>query len=208
MSDPVLPSTAMDKSIPDDIMRAATETAIHLGGGMKSKVKAIAFALYAERRSSPKNVSLQQAARVLYDHWKSLDDLPKPVREMISKGHFFSALRLIFDPGADLKRPVIEAASRISQQDAELERLRREVEEAKEFRAILEGHLSAAIDDYNEVLKALEPFARVAEHDIGESEADSDFFMPMKTYNRAPLLTVGDFRNALALRAKAEETRT
>lgn len=101
-----------------------------------------------------------------------------------------------------------QAASRISQQDAELERMRREVEEAKEFRSILEGHLSAAIDDYNDALKALEPFSRVAEHDIGESEADSDFFMPMKTYNRAPLLTVGDFRNALALRAKAEETRT
>lgn len=101
-----------------------------------------------------------------------------------------------------------EAASRISQQDAELDRLRRELAEAKEFRVILEGHLAAAIDDYNEARKALEPFARVAEHDIGESEADSDFFMPMKTYNRAPLLTVGDFRNALALRAKAEETRT
>lgn len=64
-----------------------------------------------------------------------------------------------------------------------------------------------AIEQIDRLTKALEPFARVAEHDIGESEADSDFFMPMKTYNRAPLLTVGDFRNALALRAKAEETR-
>lgn len=38
--------------------------------------------------------------------------------------------------------------------DQKIQRLQREVEEAKEFRAILEGHLSAAIDDYNEARKA------------------------------------------------------
>lgn len=44
-------------------------------------------------------------------------------------------------------------ASRISQQDSELGRMRRELAEAQE--AILEGHLSAAIDDYNDVLAVL-----------------------------------------------------
>ena len=44
---------------------------------------------------------------------------------------------------------------------------------------------------------ALEPFARVAEHDIGESESDADLFRAMSDrYCRAPLLTVGDFRRA------------
>lgn len=52
--------------------------------------------------------------------------------------------------------------------------------------------------------EALEPFARVAEHDIGESESDVDRFRPMTAgNNRAPLLTVGDFRRARA--ALAEE---
>jgi hypothetical protein len=47
--------------------------------------------------------------------------------------------------------------------------------------------------------KALEPFARVAEHDIGTDEDDSDIFRMMSANNRAPLLTVGDLRRARAL---------
>lgn len=93
-----------------------------------------------------------------------------------------------------------EAVSRISQQDAELERVRRELEEAKEFRAILEGHLSAAIDDYNDALKALEPFAEAAasydppENDDGHAAWAHDF-------------TIGSLRRARAVsRAKTKET--
>lgn len=46
-----------------------------------------------------------------------------------------------------------------------------------------------------ELLRALEPFALVAEHDIGEDEADHDLHRHIK-HNRAPRLTVGDFRRA------------
>lgn len=50
-------------------------------------------------------------------------------------------------------------------------------------------------------VEALEPFAEVAEHDIGEDEHDADRFRPMSQHNHAPLLTVGDFRRARAARA-------
>ena len=91
------------------------------------------------------------------------------------------------------KHLIEEAASRISQQDAELERLRREVEEAKEFRAILEGHLSAAIDDYNEARKAA--FIDAAEIATATgTDAENDW--PGETWIA--------YRIAAALRAKAE----
>ena len=47
-----------------------------------------------------------------------------------------------------------------------------------------------------ELEEALRPFADVAEHDIGESEADEDQFAPMAAFNRAPKLSVGDLRHA------------
>jgi len=48
--------------------------------------------------------------------------------------------------------------------------------------------------------EALEPFAKVAEQDIGADEADTDFFSPMRSpYNRAPRIRVGDLRRAAAL---------
>lgn len=52
--------------------------------------------------------------------------------------------------------------------------------------------------------EALEPFVLVAERDIGEDEADEDFFRPMSKYNAAPLLKVGDFRRARAAIAEAK----
>lgn len=58
-------------------------------------------------------------------------------------------------------------------------------------------------DRIAELVKALRAFAAVAEHDIGEDEADSETFRPMATYNRAPTLTVGDLRRARALLARA-----
>lgn len=57
--------------------------------------------------------------------------------------------------------------------------------------------LRVKLEEYR---KALEPFALVADRDIGDDEADTDRFQPMRTpYNRAPLLTVGDLRRARAL---------
>lgn len=47
--------------------------------------------------------------------------------------------------------------------------------------------------------EALKPFAAVAENDIGDSETDCDLFRPVTSrYAKAPLLTVGDFRQASA----------
>jgi hypothetical protein len=53
-----------------------------------------------------------------------------------------------------------------------------------------------------ELLEALKPFAAVAQHDIGDDEADRDLFRPIG-HNHAPLLTVGHLRAALAAVAKA-----
>jgi len=46
--------------------------------------------------------------------------------------------------------------------------------------------------------KALEPFAAVAECDIGSTETDEDIFQPIHNYNRAPRITVGHMRAALS----------
>lgn len=50
----------------------------------------------------------------------------------------------------------------------------------------------------SEAMKVIEPFAAIAEHDIGSDEADADNFSPMSKYNRAPRLTVGHLRAARA----------
>jgi hypothetical protein len=50
-------------------------------------------------------VTPEIAARVLYDNWSGLASLPSPARELASQGHFFSALRLLFEPDADLTKP-------------------------------------------------------------------------------------------------------
>jgi hypothetical protein len=62
--------------------------------------------------------------------------------------------------------------------------------------------LLAHLDRLARAEKALEPFARVAEADIGESETDAERFAPMLRHNRAPHITVGDMRNALAALTK------
>ena len=54
--------------------------------------------------------------------------------------------------------------------------------------------------------EALEPFAYVADEDIGESETDNDIFRPMSGgHNIAPLLTVGDLRRAQTALAEIEK---
>lgn len=62
--------------------------------------------------------------------------------------------------------------------------------------AALVAAILAADQQQAELLRALEPFALVAEHDIGEDEADHDLHRHMDKHNRAPRLTVGDFRRA------------
>jgi len=66
------------------------------------------------------------------------------------------------------------------------------------FREFEEVALAAKDAELAKLRDALEPFAKVAEHDIGESETDDDLFRPMMQHNRAPRLTVGDMRKALA----------
>jgi hypothetical protein len=46
------------------------------------------------------------------------------------------------------------------------------------------------------LLEALRPFALVYEKDISVHEDDADLFQVMSAHNRAPKLTVGDFRKA------------
>jgi len=52
---------------------------------------------------------------------------------------------------------------------------------------------------------ALEPFANVAAHDIGEDEADTDTSRPMTNYNRVAKITVGDMRRARLALSDGEE---
>jgi hypothetical protein len=59
-----------------------------------------------------------------------------------------------------------------------------------EYRELYGGELAR-------LREALEPFAKVAEHDIGEDEADSDDYRPMTArWARAANIKVGDFRRA------------
>lgn len=53
------------------------------------------------------------------------------------------------------------------------------------------------------LLEALEPFALIAEYDIGADESDGDDYRPMQRHNVAPRVTVGHLRQALAAIAKA-----
>ena len=55
-----------------------------------------------------------------------------------------------------------------------------------------------------EVEAVLEPFALVAEHDIGQDETDEDRYRPLSRNNYAPLITVGDLRRAAALLSACE----
>lgn len=60
----------------------------------------------------------------------------------------------------------------------------------------LRDQLSRSQEFLRQAREVLGPFAKVAEHDIGVDEADSDHFRPMYRHNRAPLITVGDLRSA------------
>lgn len=55
----------------------------------------------------------------------------------------------------------------------------------------------------DELEEALRPFAATAGVDIGSTETDEDTFQPLH-HNRAPTITVGDFRRALSALSKLE----
>jgi hypothetical protein len=62
-----------------------------------------------------------------------------------------------------------------------------------------ESRVTQLTEALEKAREGLEPFAEVAEHDIGDSEADNDWFRPMNPrYARAPLLCVGVLRRARA----------
>lgn len=48
------------------------------------------------------------------------------------------------------------------------------------------------------LVEALEPFALIAEYDIGADESDGDDYRPMQRHNVVPRVTVGHLRQALA----------
>lgn len=65
-----------------------------------------------------------------------------------------------------------------------------------------------ARDALKEAYDALDPFAEVAEQDIGSDESNADFFRPMNPrVARAPAITVGDMRRAAAIRARSNPTQ-
>lgn len=53
-----------------------------------------------------------------------------------------------------------------------------------------------------ELEAGLEPFADVADHDIGADESDDDVFRPMTNHNRAAKITVGHMRRTVTLLTK------
>lgn len=99
----------------------------------------------------------------------------------------------------------VEAASALSAMKAERDALEAEMADWRngDLRGV-KAHMDAfmaraeaAEAERDALAKALEPFAATAEQDIGESETDEDIFQ-QATHNRAPQITVGHFRRALA----------
>lgn len=73
----------------------------------------------------------------------------------------------------------------------------------------IEAALTAAQKRQDEAVKALEPFAAVAQHDIGDSEGDEDIFRPINDPRlaQAERLKVGDLRRARKALASLQGSR-
>lgn len=69
--------------------------------------------------------------------------------------------------------------------------------------AAKDAQIAKLSEDAKDLREALRPFAKVFEHDIGSDEADADLFQVINN-NRAPKLTVGDFRLAYGALFNAE----
>lgn len=79
-----------------------------------------------------------------------------------------------------------------------------------EWRSAVDAANSRALEaeaQRDEALKALEPFALVAEHDIGEDETDDDIFWPISNarYSMSGRLRVGHLRAARRALAGGQE---
>ena len=159
---------------------------------------------YASSKEWRKN-HLMSAAQYKSALPKNVVDFDIPLYATLPNEALERSEQATFDIAARLLKERDALADRISQQDAELERVRRELAEAKEFRAILEGHLSAAIDDYNEARKAAFIEAAEIAYAYECSLADYDGSVDAKHFYEGG---VGDASIGIskALRAKAEET--
>ena len=80
----------------------------------------------------------------------------------------------------------------------ELRKLLDEHHKGSLYSETLDRHKYDLAAEVIELREALGPFAKVAEHDIGYDETDTDLFRPMKLFNRAPRIRVGDLRRARA----------
>lgn len=95
---------------------------------------------------------------------------------------------------------LVEENRRLTQERDKLQALY-EKQGVEAFKLVKEWQARAekAEAETRRLREALEPFAAVAEYDIGEDETDNDVFTPMTWVNaRARVLTVGDFRRARA----------
>lgn len=102
-----------------------------------------------------------------------------------------------------------ETAAEMDRRGAVIERLETNVRHWREecgkidaAKRAAEAKLSALQEEAGRLREALEPFAEIAELDIGEDEHDLDLFRPMATHNRGPLLRVGLFRRARSALAR------
>lgn len=105
---------------------------------------------------------------------------------------------------ADINTLAAYIAAALAAKDAELAQV---IKTGFERCADITARAEAAEAALAEARKALEPFANVAEHDIGEDEDDSDTFWPMSNarYSMAGRLRVGHLRAARRAREQGGE---
>lgn len=115
-----------------------------------------------------------------------------------------STLESLAAENVRLTRQRDEAGLRVAYLEEEVTRNRDMAISWKDSAEAAEALRAALQARVKELEKGLEPFALVAEWDIGDSEADTDRFRPMDgKYAAAPLLTVGDLRRAASLLSTA-----
>ena len=103
----------------------------------------------------------------------------------------------------DMRLRLDTAEARATAAEAEVERITKAYGEKCDqlLNAVLAS--TAAEDKLAEAMKVIEPFADVAEHDIGDDEFDDDVFRPISSKNaRAQLINVGHLRAARAFYEK------
>lgn len=84
----------------------ARDEAGYLGTAAECIADLSARAYEAAKPAPAGAVAVEDAARILYYAFNEATDLPPHVFDAAGKGHFFSALRLLFEPDADLRQPL------------------------------------------------------------------------------------------------------